>query len=414
MPLTFLSNPAVLSTGIQGAGLVLRLLFVMALAKMAGPEILGYFGLLTAIELVAIYASGFELHSFSTRRYSRHPSPSQLRICFGIHIWVFRFSALLAALVATGAAWAFDVHLDATGYVFLGLAAASGTVAQEIGRYLIVLGKPIRAMAMSTLRSAGWMPFAAPFIGPEHDSIRNVLLTWAAASVISAAWGLHAVRIALSGNLRMRPRYVAHAMVRSLGYYAVATATVVQANVERFVLQVLLGPTAVGIYSLFLTLANTLTSLIQAGVLNIYLPRILATFGNLSEGRHAVLREAIKKALIVCFVMSGLILVLSVPIVNLTAHGDYLRFWWILPMLLAGQTILLWSQPVHLALFGAHHDRLLLTITFASLVASLAVSAGLITLSGIAGAAFAPVLVSTAVAFARQIAYKRLVTAGRA
>ena len=414
MRLSLLSGPTVLSAGIQGFGLAVRLVFVMALAKMASPATLGHFGLLTAIELITIYAAGFELHTFTTRRYARHLCPTQLRICFAAHTWMLRFTAALAALIAAGMAWVFGVGLDATGYACFGVVAATGTVTQETSRYLVQMGKPIRSIVLFFLRTTGWMPFALFFIGPQDNSVRNILVAWAIASLLAMCWGLHAVRAALSRNLRMRARYVAHALRRSLSYYAVATASVIQANVERFVLQVLLGPVAVGIYSLFLTLANALTAMIQAGVLNIFLPRLLQAFGAMAADRRAVLQEAMKRALFLCVVMSVMILGASVPIVHLTEHAEYLSYWWILPMLLAGQVILMWTQPIHLALFGAHHDRLLLTITAASLVGSLAVSAALVSMTGIAGAAFAPLIVSLAVAFARRAAFARLEARGEA
>ncbi len=412
MRLPILLSPTVISTGIHGLGLVLRLLFVLILARKSTPAVLGYVGLLSAIDMVAIYIAGFELHTFSTRRYARHACPSQLRICFGAHLKIFRLSTPLAALVAMVSAWVLEIKLDGIGYACFAICAATGTIVQEIGRYLVLIRKPIRAITVSFLRTAGWIPVAMMFLGGEDAAVRNILIAWASASAIAALWGLHAMRSALSRHLRMRTRYVLHALKRSLNYYAVATASVVQSNVERFVLQIMLGPTAVGVYSLFLTLANTLTAFTQAGVLNIVLPRLLVAFGGLHSDRRDALREAMKRVLIVCLAMGTVILVMSVPIVQITQHDDYLRFWWVLPALLVGQTILMWTQPVQLALYGAHHDRLLLGIMLTALVASLAVSAALIALAGIAGAAVAPVVVGIAIALARWRAFRRLESGG--
>lgn len=414
MRLSILLSPTVVSTGVHGLGLALRLLFVLILVRQSSPAVLGYFGLLASIEMISIYFAGFELHTFSTRRYARHTCPTQLRICFGAHLRIFRFSAPLAALAGMGAAWIFDVELDALGFACFGVIAATGTVTQEIGRYLVLMRKPVRSMVMSLLRTAVWMPFVIPLIGTEQESLRAILVAWMLASLLAMSWGLHAVRSALSRHLRMRTKYILYALRRSFNYYAVATASVVQSNVERFVLQVMLGPTAVGIYSLFLTLANTLTALIQAGVLNIFLPRLLVSFGGLQPDRRANLDEAMKRALIVCLIMSAVILAMAVPIVQLTRHADYLHYFWVLPALLLGQTILMWTQPVHLALYGAHHDYLLLGITLSALVVSLAVSAVLIGAAGIAGAAVAPVIVSLAVAYARWRAFRRLEASGLA
>jgi O-antigen/teichoic acid export membrane protein len=410
----YLRSPTVVSTGIHGLGLAVRLLFVMVLVREGSPAVLGYFGLLTAIEMVAIYAAGFELHTFSTRRYAQRPSPSRLRICFAAHTRTFRFSMPLAALIAVSSAWLLDVELDTLGFTCFAVIAATGTVAQETNRYLVILAKPIRAIVMTFLRSAGWMPFVMPFIGAEQHTVRIILTGWLAASVLSTLWGLHAVREALSRRLRIRARYVIHALGRSFNYYFVATLGVVQANVERFVLQIMLGPTAVGIYSLFLTLANTLTALLQTGVLNIFLPRLLLGFGSLLPERAATLSLAVKRALMVCVLMSIVIMVLSVPIVHLTNHASYMEYLWILPVLLVAQSLLMTSQPVHLALYGAHHDRLLLGITVAALVSALLVSVALIQLAGITGAAVAPLLVSAAVAYARWTAYRRLAARGLA
>jgi O-antigen/teichoic acid export membrane protein len=412
--LSQLFSPTILSTGIHGVGLALRLVFVLVLARQSGPAMLGYFGLLTATEMIAIYAAGFELHTFSTRRYARHAGPSQLRISFALHTWIFRYSAVFAATIAVGTTVLFSVPLDIVGYVCFAVIAAAGAVAQEIGRYLVLMSKPIRAIVLAFLRTAGWMPVVIPFIGSGAEALRSILLCWATASTLAMAWGLHASRAAIPRHLRMRHRYVWHAMGKSLSYYAVATASVVQSNVERFVLQAMLGPVAVGIYSLFLTLANALTAMIQAGVVNIFMPRLLTAFGTMAADRGDVLRSAMKRSLLVCLLMSAMILVGSVPIVKITAHSDYLSYWWILPMLLTGQTILMWTQPEHLALFGAHHDRLLLSITLTSLLVSLGVSAALISLAGVAGAAFAPLVVNLAVAYARHESYKRLTAKGRA
>jgi len=403
-----------ISTGVHGLGLAIRLLFVMVLVRQSSPAVLGYVGLLIAIEMISIYFAGFELHTFSTRRYARHACPSQLRICFGAHLRIFRFSAPLAALVAMGSAWVFDVELEALGFACFAVIAATGTVTQEVNRYLVLMHKPVRSVVMSFLRTAAWMPVVIPLIGAEAESLRAILIAWMLASLLAMSWGLHAVRSALSRHLRMRTRYVLYALRRSFSYYAVATASVVQANVERFVLQVMLGPTAVGIYSLFLTLANTLTALIQAGVLNIFLPRLLVGYGGLQPDRRAFLDEAMKRALVICLIMSVAILAMAVPIVQLTRHADYLSYFWVLPALLAGQTILMWTQPVHLALYGAHHDYLLLGITLSALVVSLAVSAALIGLAGIAGAAVAPVFVSIAIAYVRWRSFRRLEASGLA
>jgi len=412
MRLSIILSPTAISTGIHGLGLALRLLFMMVLVRESTPAVLGMFGLLTAIDLIVIYAAGFELHTFSTRRYARHPTPSQLRICFALHTRVFRFATPLAALVAMAAAWLFDVNLDVTSYLCFGLVVATGTVVQELSRYLVLTAKPIRSIVTSFLRTAGWMPFALLFIGNEQQTMRNITVAWAIASTLAALWGMHALREAFSRHLRIRTRFALHAFSRSASYYAVATAAVLQSNIERFLLQLMLGPTAVGIYSLFVTLANTLTALVQAGVLNIFLPRLLTAFGGLTADRRAVLREACKRALLVCLAMAVAIMIASVPIVKLTDHSAYLEYLWILPALLVGQTVLMWSQPVHLAIYGAHHDRLLLTITVTSLVVSLAVSSVLIHVAGIAGAAAAPVLVSAGMAYARWRAFARLEARG--
>lgn len=414
MPFSLLLSPTSLSTGIQAVGLALRLLFVMVLASRAGPAILGYFSLLIAIELIAIYAAGFELHTFTTRRYSRNATPRKLRICLATHTWILRYSAALAVCIGTGAAWLFDVNLDAMGYVCFGLVTASGTVTQEIGRYLVLTGKPIRAMMVSFMRSAGWMPVAVFVIDPAQDPIRNILIAWAVASLLAMSWGLYAVHDALSRKLRIRSRYVMRALYLSANYYAGSTMAIVQSNIERFVLQMMLGPAAAGIYSLFQMLANTLSAFIQAGVLNIYLPQLLTAFGRLTSNRRTVLADARRRALIFCLAVSAMILAASVPIMYLIGHTDYLPYWWILPLLLAGQSILMWTQPVHLALYGAHRDRLLLIITGASLLASLGISSALVALAGVAGAAFAPVLVNFAVARARCEAFRRLTARGEA
>jgi len=387
---------------LHGAGLTLRLLFMLAVLRLSGPTLLGQYGLVCAIELVAIYLAGLEFHSFTTRRYARRPSVSRLRLCAACHSRLLLPLAPLTAVVSVAAANALGLDFTTMQGFCLALIVGNGAVSQELGRFMVLRGMPVHSVAMSFIRNSSWLPFVLPFLSGT-SALDATLALWAAASVVGTAWGLWVMRAALGFRGRVRMRYLARGLALSRGYYGIATAGVLQANIDRFVLQAFLGPAAVGVLAFFQTLANTLPALVQSAVLNLWLPRLLRAFSLRESDRMAMLGQVCRRCASISLLLSVTVVAAALPLAMLTSHPEYVERLWGLALLLAGQVLLMWSQPLHLALYGAHHDRALLWLSLGALVFALLASIVLVAAFGLVGA-----LVSTPLSTATLVAARWL------
>jgi O-antigen/teichoic acid export membrane protein len=268
-------------------------------------------------------------------------------------------------------------------------------------RYLVLLHKPVQSVLVSFFRTAAWQPFAIPFLGDKSTAVRAIVTAWACGAILGTLWGLWIIRPFLRTKVRARLKYIVHGVRAAANYYVTAGASVVQGNLERFVLQWFVGPSAVGIFSFFQTIANTLPATIQASVINVSLSSLLTHFGQRHAGRAAYLSTLLSKALRMSLLVSAMLCVLAVPLVLVVSHVEYLKGLWILPILVLAQVLVTWTQPIHLALYGGHQDRALMTLSLLALLVSLGLNTMLVQQFGLNGAVFASLLVGGGLALTR-------------
>ena len=277
-----------------------------------------------------------------------------------------------------------------------------GALGQELSRYLVLARKPVHSVVLAFLRTAAWQPAALMVLSPDPRALRWMLVLWALASAVASAWGAWQLRHLLTCRVRPHRGYLLHGLYSARGYYAIASLSVVQGNIERFVLQLLLGPAAVGVFYFFQTLANTVSSLVQTSVVNVALPNLLTRFGQRTSDRHDYLSHLVKRSLLISFLVSVSVCIIVIPVTTLVSRQDYIANVWMLPALLLGQMALSGTQPIHLALYAAHYDRPLIVMMTAAVVASVLLDGALVSLMGISGAVLAAVLVALGIAAARQ------------
>lgn len=393
--------PGLASAALHGAGLAIRLGFMFAVLLWSGPTLLGEYGLLISIEVVAIYLAGFEFHTFTTRRYARRPGETSLARSLAGHRRLLLISAPLAMAGSAGAAWALGLDLTPFELVAFMVVIATGTIVQDLIRFIVMARDPVMSIVAGFCRQALWLPFALIFLGSANP-LEWMLLCWAIAAVLSLAIGVWVLRSAIWRPHRLKRRYLVQGLNVARNYHITASASVLQGNMERFVIQSFLGPEAVGIFAFFQNLANTLPAFVQAAVLNLWLPNLLSDFGQKRAERFVTVRRVIKRAAAVSIITSVGILVGSVVLSALTKHLEYLSTIWILLALLVGQIAQMVTQPIHLALYGAHRDRALMRMSLALLSLSLLLSVALVAAFGITGAVISQVITGLAIASGRM------------
>lgn len=397
---------------VHSSGLAIRLGFMLGLAHWTSPEVIGLYGLTVSIEAVVVYLAGLEFHTFTARRFAKTGELTKLRMVVSAHRKLLWFSAPLAAVVGVLAAIIFSLTNDWLVLVLVGILLASGVVAQELGRYLNLARKPVNSVFLSVLRASAWQPFALIAIAAntnKTDNLLSMLVFWALFTVLGCVWSALVLKNILKSKMRINIRYVWRGLKESRAYHGIASLSVLQSNLERFLLQLLLGPAAVGVFSFFQMLANTLTALVQTATLNVALPDLLTWFGQRNTGRFEYLAQLRKRILLISIVSGLLVCGAAIPLTMLLSKNDYLAHIWLLPVLISAQVLLMWTQPIHLAMYAARYDALLLRIMTGALVASLMLDFLFINWVGLAGAVVAPFVVYLSVAFLRVATMRKLV-----
>ena len=385
---------------------------MLAILRWSGSTLLGVFGLLVAIDMVVVYLCGLEFHTFTTRRYARRPSPTMLRLCAKSHYQLLMICAPLAVVVAITVTLVLRLNLSATELTLLGTIVATGMLSNEVGRFMVLTDKPLHSVTMTFIRTAGWQPLVLAFLG-TNEELTALLALWALGSLLSMSWSLWIMRGALGSTVRLRLRYLLRGLALSRTYYLIASASVLQSNLDRFVLQMMLGPTAVGIFTFFQTLANTLPALVQAAVLNVWLPQILSAFGHQTPKRMELLSRVGRRSWAIGIILSVAIGFTAFPLVWITSRADYLGWLWILPLLLAAQILIAGSQPLHLAIYAAHKDLALMWLSLGILVFGIVISIILVTHFGIAGAVTASLFSAIVVWIGRRWLFRFLTVNNR-
>ena len=394
--------------GTHGTGLVIRLVFLLGLLHYSTPSVVGKFGLLTSIEAVSIYFSGMEFHTFAARRYMKAATPRRLRILMRAHMFLVAITAPATAVIGAFATIALKMELSASLILIFAVALLMGAILQEMGRYLILNKRPVSSIVLSVLRTAAWQPAALLLILLGKEPMLAIVGSWASMAFAAATWSLWTMRHELRARSRFRLSYIRSGLWKARTYYGISALSTLQGNLERFVLQLFLGPASVGVFSYFQTLANTMPSLIQAAILNLSLPHLLAKFSQRAPDRWAYQRQVAKQSALASLAVGAIICALAVPLTTVVSKHDYQSGLWMLPILLLAQVLLVWTQASHLALYAAHRDAVLLGFAALALAASAVLNLSLIPLLGVAGAVVAPLLVACLIAWARQRSLRAL------
>ncbi len=393
-------RPGLSAASVHATGLAIRLGFMFAVLAWSGPALLGVYGVLTSIELVAIYLAGFEFHTFTTRRYARRPSPRALGRSLAAHRKMLLISTPLAVIGAGVAAWLLGLNLGWIEFAAFLVVVATGVAVQETVRFIVLIRQPVMSVVVSFIRTAGWQPAALLFLHVSSPLV-PMLLLWATAALLSLVLAVWLLRDAIWRRVHIPIRYLKRGLAEARNYYLTANAQVLQSNLERFVLQTFLGPAAVGVYAFFQNLASTLPALVQSAVLNLWLPNLLEDFGQRRPSRFDTLRRAALRAVAVSAVLSVGIVAGAVVLSMLTGHLTYIPMLWMLVVLLAGQILQMWTQPVHLAFYAAHRDRALMILSLTVLGVSSVMGVLLVRTLGVEGAVMSQVVGGLLLALAR-------------
>lgn len=355
------SAVSVLLRGLMLAG---KFLFMLALARYTTPATVGVYALVVTVVTMLVYLIGAELHAYTTREVV-NPDKGTER---DLHIQNHGRFVLVGCLLSLPLAWLVLDWLNIREQVpmaLLTLVLIGEVLCQELGRYLLVLGRPISGHLLQLIRGTAWMPIAAFLLQSESTlpAMNAVLASWASGCAIASCFGIWHLRSHLRQRQPFSWTWLRKAVGGSKHYFVVAILTHIQTYADRLILQLHLGESQVGLLSFYQNFANTTQSFVQTGVISILMPQLL-----LASQRHdwANAREISKTMLTTSIAVAvgiSIALMAGMPIVlAMVEHPEYASILDLFPWLLLGNILIVAGLIPHLRLYALQRDLLLMRI----------------------------------------------------
>lgn len=352
---------SVLLRGLMLAG---KFLFMLALARYTTPATVGVYALVVTVVTMLVYLVGAELHAYTTREVVNPEKGSER----DLHIQNHGRFVLVGCLLSLPLAWLVLDWLNIRqqlSMILLALVLLGEVLCQELGRYLLVFGRPVTGHLLQLIRGAAWMPLAIALLYSQESvsAINSILVSWGTGCALASLFGLWHMRSFLRVRQQFSWPWVREAFKGSRHYFAVAILTHVQAYADRFIVQLQLGESQVGLLTFYQSFANTTQAFVQTGVISILMPKLL-----LSTQRHDWV-EARSTARHMLFISLGiataisLALLIGMPLVlRLVSHPEYEALFGVFPWLLLGNLIVIAGLIPHLRLYALHQDSMLMRI----------------------------------------------------
>jgi O-antigen/teichoic acid export membrane protein len=388
----FLKRPAVIAAGsvliLRGFTLASRFLLSVLLARMLSPGEMGQYGLITAVLAFALLATGLEFYSHTLREMVP-ASPAKRAQIIGDQVALGLVAFLVIGAVVGIAVLAGQFPLWLAPWFLLILATEH--VSLEATRILIITSRPIRAYIGVFLRGGIWVYAITPLMlaEPSTRSLGTVLSWWTFGGVLSILFAAFSLRELPWRELRnKRPdwKWIGAGLRTARPFMLTAVGALTISYVDRFMIDGIVGRSALGIYTFYSTIAIGLLSL-GASISQQFLPKIIVGFASGVEAYQKVIRSFFWSMLGVAGGLIALAAAIIVPLLMFLQLKGYAESVGVFFLMLPGVLLRVLADVPSYALYAARADRDLLVCNLGAAVISVALNLIFIPVMGIYGAA---------------------------
>ncbi len=377
---------------LRGLTLISKLILLIYLARHFDPSDIGVYGLFTVTIAFALFIVGLDFYHYSTRELlsrKREQWAPLLRDQAIFYALVYLIVLPLGLLVfAAGLLeWRFVGWL----YLILGLEHLS----QEAYRLLVAISRPGLANVILFIRSGSWVyaVVALMWIAPSTQHLSTVWIGWAGGVTGSLLLARHELKSLDWGKARSQSvdwtwirRGVKVAVPFLIGTLALRGIF----TVDRYFLKAYWGDAAVGVYTVYVSIANALQSFVEAGVVSHFYPRIVRAY---SGGRIIQYRTEVTQMTVIMVCVLAVMLPIAAiaiePLLSFIGHASYLESKTVFWILLGGVFIFSIGMVPHYILYARQDDLKILLVSLSACLIMIGTGLVLVPSYGSLGAAIA-------------------------
>lgn len=354
--------PRLVNVSLRGGTLVCKFLLIFLLAKFLPPEEVGLFGLVVATIGYSFFVLGFEFYTYSSRELLGVSKEKWLPIIRDQ--WLF--FAISYALFLPLLLFAFGVYFSSWKYAgwFLVLLLFEHT-AQELNRLLVVMSEQFLASLVLFLRSGAWAIVAVLWMGcvQEARNLEFVFLAWSVGAGTACALG--AARILQldksTWNRKVDWRWILRGVKIAFPLLIASLAIRGLFTFDRYFVESAVGLDVLGAYVLFVGIAFSIVSFLDAGVIAFLYPKVVAAAKENDERKFKKNMKELTVTLVLATVAMAVFALLFSPFVlGWIGKEVYLDNFYILRWLLLAVIVYAASMVPHVGLYAKHYDKAIL------------------------------------------------------
>lgn len=371
-----------------------KFVLLVVLASTTDEVSVGLYGLVAATVTLGLYVVGVDYYTHTTRRLLRGDGPSAgelIRDQTSLHMRTYLASMLPVAVLFAAGLLPWRIAPWFVGILFTEHASL------EFYRLLIARKQPLRANIVFFLRSGSWpLTWAAlALTWPGARSIDAVWAAWLMGGLLAIGFGAGWNRGLLTDALKARPDWDRiRAGLRVARPFLIATVAFrAMLTIDRYVIEAFWGTEEVGVYTLYIGIANAVVLIVQSGVVVTLFPGLVEARDHRDEAAFDAkvarfFRVVGASTLGAAALVGAAVLPLLAVVGNEAYREDLASFW----VLLVGTMIAALSFIPHYVLYALDRDREIMIVTLGALAVAVVGDLLLVPPFGLAGAAVATLL----------------------
>ena len=351
-----------INVSLRGGTLVCKFLLIFFLAKFLSPEEVGLFGLIVATIGYSYFVVGFEFYTYSSRDLLGVSREMWLPIIRDQ--WVFFIISYILFLPLL--VFAFGTYFSSWKYAgwFFILLLFEHT-AQELNRLLVVMSEQFLASLVLFLRSGAWAVLVIVLMGhvQEARNLDFVFLAWSMGAGAACALGI--ARLLKLDKSTWKRKVDWHWILRGIkvAFPLLIASLAIRGlfTFDRYWVESFVGLDTLGAYVLFVGIAFSIVSFLDAGVIAFLYPKVVsAAKENNQQQYQKNMKELAITLVLATLAMAAFALFLSPFVLSWIGKGVYIDNFFLLQWLLLAVIIYAVSMVPHIGLYAKHYDKTIL------------------------------------------------------
>lgn len=361
----------IFNISLRALSILLKFLLLLIISRYLEPQEVGYFGLLTAAILTAVYPLGFNFYSYSTREIIKSKKERWYGILKNKH-YLFCVTYLIFLPLYV---FIFIFELLPWKYsLFFFLLLIIEHLGQESYRFLVAISRPTKAALILFIRSASWILILISILiyFPEKVSLKTILTLWVTLGLISLVITspiVFKLRSLASENNSVDWSWIYKGIKIAIPFLIGSLAIRFIFTADRFYLEELSNLELVAAYTLYVGLAGSMLAFLDSSFFSFSYPKLIDSINSLNSDKfHGILKTLTLQVISFVAVYSFIMLMLIDYLLNIISRPIYSEHKYLLPWLLVIFSLNSLSMIPHYALYSLKKDAMIILSNILSLI----------------------------------------------